>query len=167
MPWLVMIAASTLAAAANLAPSTIVSLGVDGVGPTCIASDAAGNVYAAGTSNNQVLVVKVNPSGTVVYAKAFGGSAYNTPSSIAVDPTGAAYIIGFTQSADFPIVNGYLSTGNMFLTKLSADGSTIVYSTYIGSGTPSAVAVDAAGNAYATGGCGFLEFRNDLRRLYE
>jgi hypothetical protein len=101
-----------------------------------------------------VLVVKVSPSGNIVYSRSFGGTTNDAPSAIAVDLTGAAYIVGRTLSPDFPIVNGYISTGNAFLTKLSPDGATLVYSTYL---TPDqftsaqAVAVDATGSAYVTG----------------
>lgn len=116
-----------------------------------VAADTSG-FYAVGNAGNQVVVVKVNLSGTIVYSRAFGGSASTQPTGIAVDSSGAAYVVGYTQAADFPIVGGYLSSGSMFLTKLSPDGSTIVYSTYIGSeGTAAAVAVDSAGNAYVTG----------------
>jgi hypothetical protein len=150
MRWLLSILASALLTGANLAPTAIVNLGFDNQAIAFVAADSSG-FYAVGNTGNQVLVVKVNPSGTVVYSRAFGGSAFTQPQAIAVDPSGAAYIAGGTQATDFPIAGGYLNSGNMFLTKLSADGSTIVYSTYIGSGSTTAVTVDAAGNAYVTG----------------
>ena len=140
-----------LMAGATFAPTAIVNLGFDMQTIAFVAAGSSG-FYAVGNAGNQVLVVKVNPSGTIVYSRAFGGSAFTQPMAIAVDSSGSAYIAGATKAPDFPIVGGYLSSGNMFLTKLSADGSTIVYSTYIGSGgTPAAVTVDAAGNAYVTG----------------
>lgn len=148
--WLLPILAFTAFAGANLAPTAIVNLGFDDATIAFVAADSSG-FYAVGNAGNQVLVVKVNPSGTMVYSRAFGGSAFTQPQAIAVDPSGAAYVVGGTQAADFPIAGGYLNSGNMFLTKLSPDGSTIVYSTYIGSGTATAVAVDAGGNAYVTG----------------
>lgn len=139
-----------LLAGSNLAPTALVNLGFDDQTIAFVAADSSG-FYAVGNVGNQVVVLKVNPSGTVVYSRGFGGSAFTQPQAIAVDAAGAAYIVGFTQATDFPIAGGYLSSGNMFLTKLSPDGSTIVYSTYIGSGSALAVAVDAAGNAYVTG----------------
>ena len=146
--------ASTVLVGANLVPSAIVSLGMGSGSGSALATDSSGNFYVAGSANNQVLVVKVSPTGNILYSRAFGGSTEDWPIGIAVDASGAAYIAGGTHSIDFPIVNGYLSSGNMFLTKLSPDGSTIVYSTYIGAsatGQVRAVAVDAAGDAFVTG----------------
>ena len=114
-----------------------------------VAADSSGNFYTAGGANNHVLVVKTDPSGHVLYSRSFGGSSgYDGPSAIAVDSTGAAYITGYTTAPDFPVINGYLTKGNLFLTKLSPDGSTIVYSTFIATqGGAIAVAVDASGSA--------------------
>jgi uncharacterized protein (TIGR03437 family) len=154
MRWLFALLAPTLLAAGSLAPRAIVSLGLDRATIAALATDPSGNFYVAGAANNQVLVVKVSPSGNIIYSKVFGGTTYDAPSAIAVDPTGAAYIIGYTHSPDFPIVNGYLTSGSSFLTKLSPDGATIVYSTYLTSdqlGTARAVAVDPSGSAYVTG----------------
>src|SRR5205807_590124 len=85
--------------------------------------------------------------------------------SLAVDGSGNAYLVGATNSTDFPTVNAIQSTygggeTDAFVTKLSADGSSLVFSTYLGgSGTGRlfrevafGVAVDASGNAYVTGG---------------
>ena len=80
---------------------------------------------------------------------------------IAVDASGSAYVTGITHSPDFPTANPLqpaLGTpgGNAFITKLTADGSALVYSTYLGGSgvngdTGNAIAVDQYGNAYVTG----------------
>lgn len=77
---------------------------------------------------------------------------------MAVDPAGNTYIGGYTFSPDFPVVGAIQPTyaGNVdaYLTKLSADGQTVIYSTFLGgSGFEYGwdVAVDSAGNAYLTG----------------
>lgn len=151
---LIVFMASTVLGGANLAPSAIVSLGMASGTVSALATDSSGNFYVAGSANNQVLVEKVSATGNILYSRAFGGGTNDWPIGIAVDASGAAYIAGGTVSTDFPIVNGYLPSGNMFLTKLSPDGSTIIYSTYIaapGAGEIRSVAVDAAGDAYVTG----------------
>jgi len=78
--------------------------------------------------------------------------------SIAIDPSGNAYVTGVTYSVDFPLQYPYQddSSGdaNAFITKLNASGSDLVYSTYLG-GTAEdwgrGIAVDGSGNAYVTG----------------
>jgi len=77
-----------------------------------------------------------------------------------VDSSGNAYLIGYTQSTDFPTVNPLQANnkspanGNGFVAKLNPSGSALIYSTYLGgSGGDSAsgIALDASGNAYVTG----------------
>jgi hypothetical protein len=87
-----------------------------------------------------------------------GNSDYDQGNSIAVDTSGAAYVTGYTYSTDFPTLNPYQGTlqGNsdVFVTKLSSSGNSLVYSTYIGGGDydyGNGIAVDASGAAYVTG----------------
>src|SRR5438876_7907036 len=80
--------------------------------------------------------------------------------SIAVDATGAPFVTGFTFSGDFPTTVGAFQTAHggghydVFVTKLNASGSGLVYSTYLGGANDdfgSGIAVDATGNAYVGG----------------
>src|SRR6185503_18258250 len=76
-----------------------------------------------------------------------------------VDGNGNAYIGGTTSSEDFPTANAFQSTNpsltdEVFITKMSPTGSSLVYSTYLGgdgNDSCSAIAVDAAGSAYVAG----------------
>ena len=90
-----------------------------------------------------------------------GGSDSEAGNAIAVDAAGNAYVAGSTMSADFTTAHavqasfGGTTDGRVardaFVTELSADGSTFVYSTYLGGSGPdraAGIAVDAAGNAY-------------------
>lgn len=77
--------------------------------------------------------------------------------AIAVDSSGSAYVTGISNGY-IPIVGGVQSahSGSLdaFVTKLSPDGSSIVYSTFLGGNQDdfgSAIAIDAAGNAYVAG----------------
>src|SRR6185312_8556433 len=79
--------------------------------------------------------------------------------AIAVDSTGAAYIAGVTNSANFPVTVGAFQTvfngvQDAFVTKLNPAGSAKVYSTYLGSSSfdwATGIALDTAVNAYVTG----------------
>ncbi len=149
-----------------------------------IAVDTAGNAYITGETispdfpvikpvqgsragnPNQAFydafVTKINPAGTAyVYSTYFGGSNADAASGIAVDVMGNAYITGYTFSRDFPVAPAQPVAGTAFVTKLSNDGSTIVYSRSFGGNgtdTATAIAVDGAGNAYATGYTNSSEF---------
>lgn len=106
----------------------------------------------------------------LAYSTYLGGSSGDTGTSIAVDSAGCAYVTGSTPSADFPVTrNAYQAVNkgvpngltNAFVSKLSADGSSLVYSTYLGgSGGDggSGIAVDRQGNAYVAGSTYSLDF---------
>jgi len=110
-----------------------------------------------------IIVIKLSPFGdTLVYSTYIGGTGDEDGWDIAVDENGDAYITGYTTSSDYPIISGaYDSTynggnyyGDVFMTKLSLLGNTLLYSTYLG-GTgddwSTGVAVDANGYAFITG----------------
>jgi hypothetical protein len=94
---------------------------------------------------------------TLVYSTYLGGSNDDEAAAIAVDAAGNAYVTGATNSSNFPTTVGALQTatpGNIFVSKLNAAGSALLYSTYLGSNEgerSSGIAVDAAGNVYVTG----------------
>ena len=78
----------------------------------------------------------------------------------ATDPAGNVYILGRSPSFEFPRTRGVFGeafisgTNYMTVTKISADGSAILYSTHLrnnGSVNGSGIAVDPRGNAYITG----------------
>jgi hypothetical protein len=74
-----------------------------------------------------------------------------------VDASGNAYVTGTTESGDFPTTPGAFQTtcgGGAFVTKLNADGSALLYSTYLCGGGGYSIAVDGSGNAYITGWAG-------------
>jgi hypothetical protein len=150
-----------------------------------IAVDAAGNAYVTGvtwsadfpttpgafqTSHGgyfDAFVTKLNAAGSdLVYSTYRGGSGDDSAARIAVDASGNAYVTSGTNSSDFPTTPGAFQTnlgGNSdaFVTKVNADGSDLVYSTYLGgSGNDvgTAIAVDSSGNAYVTGWTGSTDF---------
>ena len=146
-----------------------------------LAVDVRGNVYLSGgtRSNNfpitpgafqtvlhggsDAFVLKLNPAGDqLLYSTYLGGTREEgfEGGGLALDAAGQAYVTGVTDSLDFPTsrVTFQRSFGggssDAFVTKLSADGARLVYSTYLGGfdlDQGLAIAVDSAGRAYVTG----------------
>lgn len=100
------------------------------------------------------------------YSNYLGGTGGDQAFAIAVDASGSAYVTGLSQSSDFPTTSGAFQTGfggtwDAFVTKLSPDGSSLVYSTYLGGSDAdqgTGIAVDAAGNAYVAGFTSSINF---------
>ncbi|MFZ0736802.1 MAG: SBBP repeat-containing protein, partial [Candidatus Acidiferrales bacterium] len=114
------------------------------------------------------VVGNYDPSQTLVidpilaYSTFLGGSGIDVANGIAVATDGTAFIAGGTSSTDFPTAHplqpdaGGPDDGpqDAFVSKISADGSTLLYSTYLGGSDidfANGIAVDAFGNAYVTG----------------
>ena len=114
----------------------------------------------------------------LLYATYLAGGLNDQGLAIAVDSLGSAYITGLTNSTDFPTTMGAFkrtcgtdstcdgagagnSNTDVFVTKLNAAGSALVYSTYLGGSLRdlgNAIAVDSSGNAYVTGSTNSLDF---------
>jgi Beta-propeller repeat len=144
-----------------------------------IAVDATGSAYVTGfTLSSQfpttigafkttfgggygdAFVTKLDPTGSaLVYSTYLGGSDQDQAAGIALDTSGNAYIVGTTQSTDFPITAGAFQSTlagsfDAFVTRVNANGSGVVYSTYLGGADEddgNAIALDAAGEAYVSG----------------
>jgi uncharacterized protein (TIGR03437 family) len=139
--------------------------------------DGGDNVYFAGTTNSSTFpvtagvvqttlrsklgngfIVKYNlKTAKVIYATYLGGSGQENYLSLAADTAGNAYVAGQTTSADFPVTSGAYETkipfsdNPGFVTKLSVDGSALVYSTYFDSGIYNMM-LDPAGGAFLGAG---------------
>ena len=131
---------------------------------TAIAVDSAGNTYitgytaytdfpttsdapfrkapGAGICGNSIcrdaFVSKLNATGTaLVYSTYLGGSSIDYANGIAVDPFGNASVTGVTRSDDFPVVESNASSarGDVFVSKLNAAGTALIYSMTLGTGS--------------------------------
>jgi Beta-propeller repeat/FG-GAP-like repeat len=152
-----------------------------------IAVDATGAAYVTGQTGStdfptaapfqaanaggatDVFVAKLNPTGSaLVYSTYLGHNGNDTGDGIAVDPNGNVVIAGSTRSPNFPLAGApYQGTmrgsADGYVTKFKADGSGLIFSTFLGGGDLagegfSDVALDSAGNVYVTGGGGSPDY---------
>ena len=147
-----------------------------------IAVDSSGNAYVTGSTTSlnfpvryalqsrlggsrNAFVVKLSPAGNMMlYSTYLGGSGADYGYGIAVDGSGNAYVVGDTTSLNFPATGfqkGFHGVQDAFVAKVSADGSHLVYSTYLGGSNTdhgAAIAVDAGGAAYVTGSTYSIDF---------
>ncbi len=122
--------------------------------------------YMPGRTFISAFVTKLDPSGNLVYSTFVGGNGSNVGWGIAVDAFGQAHVCGETSALDFPTagnplqsvpgrqINLGLGSADAFLSKLTADGSSLVYSTLLGgplADSARSVTIDSNGNAYITG----------------
>jgi hypothetical protein len=158
-------------------------------GGRAIALDATNNAYIAGFTTSgdfpttlgsaqrvfgggmDAFVVKLGPTGTLIYATYLGGAEADTALGVAVDLAGRAHVAGGTRSADFPVVNAFLlqplpgggtcgsapdtfPCRDAFVARLNTLGTNLDFSTFLGGGdddAANAIALDPGGSAYVTG----------------
>ncbi len=100
--------------------------------------------------------------GTLLASTYLGGSGPDWCRGLAIDAAGDVFVAGFTRSVNFPYVAGYDSTYhsggftgmNSFVSKLSADLSSLSHSTYLGGNGDDYIenlALDSAGGVFVAG----------------
>src|SRR6185436_4542102 len=161
-------------------PSFVYSTYVGGSGDDigyAVATDSLGNTYVAGrtfstnfpvanafrssiSALRDAFVTKLNATGSaIVYSTYIGGSGDDLAFGLAVSPSGEAYVTGWTNSSNFPLVNALQpfyggGSSDSFLVRLSAAGNSLITSTYAGgSGADigAGIALDSAQNIYGIG----------------
>jgi hypothetical protein len=105
---------------------------------------------------SDAFITKLSPDGKEIrYSTYFGGQEDDRAQRIALDAAGNIIIAGHSEATDFPLVNPLQSThDDIFISKLSADGSTLLFSTFFGgedADNMTGLATDGAGNLYLTG----------------
>ena len=112
------------------------------------------------TESGDAFVAKLSPAGTFAYVGYIGGTAADAGSDVVVDTSGAAYVVGNTQSSQssFPVLGGPDLTANGgvdgFVAKVSPSGTSLSYSGYIGGAGFDAgygIDVDGSGRAFVAG----------------
>jgi hypothetical protein len=170
---------STLVYSTYLAGSQVTSAGngiaVDGNGDAYVTGFTVDSTFPvssepyqghfAGTSD--CFVSELNPTASALnYSTFLGGSGFDSCIAIALLPDCSsscnAYVTGITYSTDFPTTEGAAQTtfgvgsgafANGFVTGLSGNGSSLVYSSYLGgfAARSQGIALDASGDAYVAG----------------
>lgn len=121
-------------------------------------------------------VAKLNPEGSaLVFCSFLGGHGYDKAWGCAMDPEGNVYVTGYAGSKDFPTTHGVVQPQHaggdpsgdfgeldVFVTKFSADGTRLVFSTLLG-GTANdkgeSIAVTSDGHVYVAGETRSLTFQ--------
>jgi len=144
-----------------------------------IAVDSSGDAYVTGFTSSSnfptaspfqaslagpfdTFISKLNWSGSnlsMVYSTFLGGNGTDEAYSIALDPSGNAYITGNTYSTNFPTLSPLQATlpnplVSGFISGLNSQGSALLYSTYLGGNTEDSglgIAADSSGSVYVTG----------------
>lgn len=139
-----------------------------------IAADSGGNSYVTGEtfSTNypkvggiqtdqpsvDAFVTKLSPKGDIIFSTYIGGKTADFGAAISVAPDGGIFVVGSTNSADFPSRDHRTGAGpkgyDAFLIRLNPLGNSFSYSVFIG-GTSTefgfGLTTDAAGSVYVTG----------------
>jgi hypothetical protein len=114
--------------------------------------------YGGGPADGFVLKLAPDAS-SLEFSTFLGGSGSDEPYGVALDGSGNVYVAGKTTSTNFPTTAGAFGTAlsgpsDGFVAQLSPAGSGLIYGTYVGGSADdmaAALAVDSAGNAFATG----------------
>lgn len=143
----------------------------------CIINDASGNLYITGSFKSKfysagsftlvnksdsgtydVMVIKYNSLGTVLWARSIGGTGSDYGNSLSMDAAGNIYVTGSFKSDTLTygttsIYNAALTNSDLFLAKLNPSG---VVQWIKSVGAPgnevgNSISTDPAGNSYVTG----------------
>lgn len=125
--------------------------------PQDIATDSAGNIYITGYTlsenypttagvyqkdirdSSDIFITKIAANGNrILYSTYLGGNRDDIANALAVTQNGEVLVTGRTRSSDFPSTpdaldaNGYNGYTDIFLSRISARGDELLYSTLIG-----------------------------------
>jgi YVTN family beta-propeller protein len=125
------------------------------------------SLEASPISLTDAFVAKLNAAGSdLIYATYLGGNHADYGEGITFDEAGSAYVTGVTWSGNFPATPGALDTGldgrsDVFIAKVSPDGSSLTYATFLGGSDhdlSTGIAVDSSGQAYVVGDAWSVDF---------
>jgi len=114
-----------------------------------------------GGGTGDCFIAKIDAAGALVFSTYFGGSGTDYCSAMTLSPGGPIYFGGTSWSEDLPLKNPIQTTlttrngsATTFVGRLSADGSTLEYGTFLGgpgSGSVNSIALNSKGEIYLGG----------------
>ncbi|MGA9041100.1 MAG: SBBP repeat-containing protein [Terriglobales bacterium] len=115
--------------------------------------------HGADNGNTDAFLTKFSATGkTLIFSTYFGGNSDDGAQGIALDSNENIYLTGYAGSSDFPTTPGSYQPSCIsvelacsFVSEFNSSGASLAYSTFLSNGSTSAIAVNAAGNAYVTG----------------
>src|SRR3989338_10411452 len=126
-----------------------------------------GSPESSAISLYDVFVIKISPSGRIVWSTRLGGPNYDRAYAIEVDDNGYVYVAG-RAGKDFPVTSGAAQTSfqggqeatfygpqDGFVAKLTPDGKNLVFATYFGTSDASIIrdlAIDQSGSVFIASG---------------
>ena len=139
-----------------------------------IAVDERGNAYVTGYTmssdfptqdaldsarsvGNDAFIAKFSSSGALIFSTFLGGDGPDAGHAIAEFDRGRVFVTGSTSSTDFPTQNPlqeYQGGTDVFVVRLTREGDSLVYSTYLGgtnTETGIGIAIDNYGRIYVMG----------------
>ncbi len=145
--------------------------------PGSIAIDAGGNIYLAGNTSSgdfpvrrplqerfgtgiDAVIAKFRPTGEVEFSSYLGGAGFQSFSGVAIRRDGEIVLTGSSNSSEFPWVDaiqteGDTGYGSTLLVRMTPDGSTIRYASFLPGGSAAQpvrdVILDASDNIYLAG----------------
>lgn len=125
-----------------------------------------------GTNRDAFIAKLAQDGGSLVYSTFLGGRSLDDAYGIAIDAARRVSVVGITQSPNFPVVEPVQAaigspcsaipcTADLFVASVSAEGTALLYSTYLGglaAEAPRAIALDAEGRAWVTGNSSSANF---------
>jgi len=154
--------------------------------PSGLAVDAEGNAVVVGSTESldfptkdpfqlrggawDAFITELSPTGELIFSTYLGGGRNDFANAIAIGSSGNFYIVGTTESTNFPVMNAFQPTTvpttvaqqrDAFVVKLNSSGSALLYGTYLGGrrgeqGT--ALALDNEENMYIGGNTDSADF---------
>jgi hypothetical protein len=134
------------------------TVGACAYGQAC-ALDSSGNLWIAGVVRNageqdNVLILKLSPTGALLSQQSWGGSRVDRATSITVGPDHAVYVCGIAYAEGTGAIESLDTTGNAFVVKLNPTGSqawATLYGKHAALEVPRALAVHSDGTVHIAG----------------
>jgi Beta-propeller repeat len=127
--------------------------------PTCPNTINPDGIVEGEPMCGDAFLLKLNPAGSALtFATYLGGSAPDSAYNLALDSSRDSWVVGDSLSSNYPFTSDAYYTGlsSVFLSEISADGSSLLYSTALSEGGAQGgiglgIQIDSSNNVYVAG----------------